>query len=65
MCMLDMTEADYRREENGAEQYARAEDALMQYHRQQTGWETINDLVAAGLLNLDDLVAHELANGEY
>ncbi len=31
----------------------------------RAGWETITELVAAGLLNLDDLVAHELANGEY
>jgi hypothetical protein len=51
--MLDMTEADYRREEYENTRYESALASL------------INDLIAAGRINLDDLVTDELANGDF
>ena len=65
MCMLDMTEAEYRREEAEACRYEAAKDALIEYHRSQDGWATINDLITAGKISLDDLVMDELANGDF
>ena len=65
MCMLDMTEADYRREEVEAARYEAARDSLIEYHRAQDGWSTINDLIASGKISLDDLVMEEIANGDF
>ena len=65
MCMLDMPEADYRFEEFEAARYEAALASLVEYHSSQNGWSTINDLIVAGLLKLDDLVKDELINGEF
>ena len=65
MCMLDMTEADYRREDYEATRYEAAKDALIEHHRSQDGWATINDLITVGKISLDDLVMDEIANGDF